>query len=101
MIVIIIREDYKAPAKYVILPYPLRTLILSCSPPGMQQQIGSVKEEGLMSSTLTVKANREEEDESDKDTLVVDENPPPRQAIKKNSASKPGSLRLKLSSESG
>ncbi|PVD24834.1 hypothetical protein C0Q70_15320 [Pomacea canaliculata] len=90
-------KDYKAPAKYVILPYPLRTLILSCSPPGMQQQIGSMKEEGLMSSTLTVKANGEEEDESDKDTLVVDENPPPRQAIKKNSASKPGSLRLKLS----
>ncbi|KAK7493948.1 hypothetical protein BaRGS_00014830 [Batillaria attramentaria] len=40
---------------------------------------------------------KEEDDDSDKDALVVDENPQPRQTNKKNSAAKPGSLRLKLS----
>lgn len=41
----------------------------------------------------------EEDEDSDKDALVVDENPQPRQASKRNSAAKPGSLRLKLSSK--
>ena len=44
---------------------------------------------------------KDEDEDSDKDALVVDESPQAQQANRKNSATKPGSLRVKLSSECG
>ena len=44
---------------------------------------------------------KDEDEDSDKDMLVVDETPRAQQANRKNSAAKPGSLRVKLSSKCG
>ena len=54
---------------------------------------------GVFQPLVPGAVKEEEGEDSDKDTLVVDEAPRAQQANRKNSAVKPGSLRVKLSSE--